>query len=234
LNNFPDVRCTLLYGIRSRDDILFHDELQALQAAWPERLQVHYVCSEPDPGWRGPAGLLSAERIRELTGDLSEKTFFVSGPGEMYDYLDGEMEQLNLSPGRVRKEVRGETTDVSRRPDFPKELAGRVFSVTVGWGDGSVRLPARSMETVLVAMERGALAPPAACRSGECGYCRSRLISGEVYVIAETDGRRQADRSFGYFHPCSSYPLSDLQIDVPSNPVQAEDGTAECCTATRR
>lgn len=232
--NFPEVRCTLLYGARGPADLLFRDELDALQAGDPGRFRVLYVCSEPEAGWQGPTGLLSAELIRTLVGDLSGKTVFVSGSAEMHEFLDGELPKLSLPPGRVRREVRGEVADVTRRPDFPRELAGRVFELTVRLGDLCVRLPARADETVLVALERGALTPPAACRSGQCGCCRSRLLRGEVYVITETDGRRQADPGLGYVHPCSSYPLSDLEIEVPANPAQAQEPTAVAEDGARR
>ena len=29
------------------------------------------------------------------------------------------------------------------------------------------------------------------------------------------DGRRAADKKLGYIHPCSAYPLSDLEIETP-------------------
>jgi hypothetical protein len=41
------------------------------------------------------------------------------------------------------------------------------------------------------------------------------LVSGDVYVIPDNDGRRGADKHFGYIHPCASYPLTDLEIVVP-------------------
>jgi ferredoxin len=57
--------------------------------------------------------------------------------------------------------------------------------------------------------------PPSECRSGECGVCRSLLVDGDVYVGPESDGRRAADRRFGYIHPCASYPITDLEVTVP-------------------
>jgi ferredoxin-NADP reductase len=232
--NFPEVRCTLLYGVRGPADLLFRDELEALQSAEAGRFRAYTVCSEPDAQWRGPTGLLNAALIRELAGDLSGKTIFVSGSAEMHEFLDAELPKLGLAPGRVRREVRGELADVTLRPDFPRALADRVFSLTVRRADGCLRLPARADETVLVALERGALTPPAACRSGQCGFCRSRLFCGEVYVVAETDGRRQADLALGYIHPCSAYPLSDLEIEVPANPAQAEEPAAVLHDGARR
>lgn len=30
------------------------------------------------------------------------------------------------------------------------------------------------------------------------------------------DGRREADKKFGYIHPCVTFPLSDLTMEVPT------------------
>jgi ferredoxin len=65
-------------------------------------------------------------------------------------------------------------------------------------------------------MERAGIKAPSRCRSGECGWCRSRLLSGQVFIPEKTDGRRAADVQFGYIHPCSSFPASDVVLDVPA------------------
>ena len=51
---------------------------------------------------------------------------------------------------------------------------------------------------------------------GQCGWCHSRLVSGEVFIPDEADGRREADKKFGWIHPCCTYPLSDIELDVPA------------------
>ncbi|MBQ2178555.1 MAG: hypothetical protein II451_05445 [Oscillospiraceae bacterium] len=52
-------------------------------------------------------------------------------------------------------------------------------------------------------------------RAGECGFCRSQLLSGEIFVSPISDGRRMMDKEMGWFHPCSSWPLTDLKIKIP-------------------
>ena len=42
-------------------------------------------------------------------------------------------------------------------------------------------------------------------------------VEGRVYVPEKTDGRRAADIEFNYIHPCSSFPMSDVIIDVPAS-----------------
>jgi len=142
-------------------------------------------------------------------------SFFVCGPEMMYRFLEGELTKLDLPRRRVRREVWGELTDVASQPGFPSEAVGRIFQIKVKMNGFSTEIPAWATETVLVAMERANLASPSLCRSGECGYCRSLLLGGEVFVAPDSDDRRAADQKLGYIHPCSAYPLSDLEIETP-------------------
>ncbi|MEG1417718.1 MAG: 2Fe-2S iron-sulfur cluster-binding protein, partial [Oscillospiraceae bacterium] len=76
-------------------------------------------------------------------------------------------------------------------------------------------ISARSDEPIIVAIERAGIKSETNCRSGECGFCRSELLSGEIFVCPDGDGRRMADKQYGFFHPCSSYPVSDLSVKIP-------------------
>ena len=98
---------------------------------------------------------------------------------------------------------------------LPKEAEGKTFRVHVKMWDKEYDLDCRADESLLNAMERAGLPAPSDCRSGVCGWCRSRLVEGQVYVPAQVDGRRMADLQFGYVHPCCSFPLSDIYLDVP-------------------
>ncbi len=82
-------------------------------------------------------------------------------------------------------------------------------------GDGEkVTVPARCDEPLLVAIERAGIKAPSRCRSGECGWCRSRLVSGEVLAPGLTERRRLYDVVAGYIHPCCSFPCGDCVIAI--------------------
>ena len=76
-------------------------------------------------------------------------------------------------------------------------------------------IPAKANETLLTAMERAGLNAPNKCRAGGGGFCHSKWPSGSYPVADGCDGRREADRKFGFIHPCVSCPLEDVEIDVP-------------------
>jgi len=210
-----DMQMTLLYGTRFADDIIFGEQLKRLASRAPNRISVHTICSEPDDTWEGPKGFLSKELIKKLVENVSNKSFFISGPPDMYLFLEEQLKVFNLPKRRIRREAFGEVRGMETYPGFPKGLSGKTFKLTITMGGKTHEMPAKATESVLVAMEQARLEPPSKCRSGECGFCRSRLVSGEIFVRPQDDGRRFADRRFGYFHPCSSYPLSDLTIETP-------------------
>jgi len=214
VENNKNIRFTLIYGTRTPDDIIFGKELGELAKKAPEKIAVHVVCSEPDSCWNGPTGFLTAESIRNIAGDLSGKTVFICGPQLMYRMLDTELKAFGLPTKGIRREVMGETADVTVIPGYPKELSSKTFTITVRTKGAKKDIPALAAETVLVALERAKFAPPSQCRSGECGWCRTRLIMGDVFVNPENDGRRVADAAYGYFHPCSAYPVSDIEIEA--------------------
>jgi ferredoxin len=159
-------------------------------------------------------GLITAELI-ERHADVENSSFFVCGPEMMYRFREGELAKLDLPRRRVRREVWGELTDVVSQPGFPSEAVGRTFQMKVKMNGVSTEIPAQATETVLVAMERANLASPSLCRPGECGFCRSLLLGGDVFVAPDSDDRRAADKKLGYIHPCASYPISDLELETP-------------------
>ena len=82
-------------------------------------------------------------------------------------------------------------------------------------GAETYEIKANANEPVLVAIERAGIKAPSRCRAGECGWCRSKLLSGEVFVPADAEYRRWGDKEHGYIHPCCSFATSDLVIEVP-------------------
>jgi ferredoxin-NADP reductase len=210
-----DAELRLLYGSSDEDDIVFHRELTELEQKAPDKIRVVHVLSCEQVSLEGcERGFISADLIRKHA-DVENSSFFVCGPQAMYEFVEQELAKLDLPNRRIRREVYGELEDVTRSPGFPQEVADRTFRLKVHVGDITTEAPARAVEPVLVAMERANLAPPSECRSGECGFCRTLLVEGDVYISPKGDGRRGADRRLGYIHPCASYPITDLEVSVP-------------------
>jgi ferredoxin len=132
----------------------------------------------------------------------------------MYRFVDREVASLGLRRKWIRHELFGEYRNPDRDAEYPAGRGDR-FELTVFLCGEKRQMICSANDSLLVTMERGGLAVPAHCRSGTCGWCHSRLVSGDVYVPKTADGRRMADLEYGYIHPCCTFPLSDVVIDVP-------------------
>jgi len=208
-----DFSLTILYGSRTKDAILLSEELEAVaQRSGGKVKVVHVLSHEEADGCE--KGFLTAELIRKYAPE-SDYSVYVCGPKAMYAFLDQELPKLGLKARRIRKELPGEYGDPTGDAAYPKEAAGKTYQVTVLIRGESQTVPCRADQTLLDALEKAGIRAPSHCRSGECGWCHSRLVSGEVYIPEDTDGRRAADKKFGWVHPCCSYPLSDVTLDVP-------------------
>ena len=208
-----DFNLTILYGSRTKDAILLGEELDAVAAASGGKVKiVHVLSHEEAEGCE--KGFITAELIKKYApeGDYS---VYLCGPKAMYKFMDAELPKLGLKARRIRKELPGEYGDPTGDEQYPKEAAGKTYQITVLIRGESQTVTCRADQTLLDALEKAGIRAPSHCRSGECGWCHSRLVSGDVYIPEDTDGRRLADKKFGWVHPCCSYPVSDVTLDVP-------------------
>jgi len=210
-----DAKLTLLYGSSEEDDIIYYDEFKELEKKNPDKIKVVHVLSCEEVALEGSElGFLTSDIIEKYC-DVNNSSFFICGPQVMYNFVEKELEKFNLHHKRVRREAFGEIKEILNSPDFPQDVADKVFKIKTHIGSLVKEIPAKAIESVLVALERANLNPPSKCRSGECGFCRSLLISGDVYINPVSDWRKAGDKKFNYFHPCASYPITNLEIKIP-------------------
>ncbi len=213
-----DINLTIFYGSNKKEEIIFYDELSELQASFSNRIKVIHVLAEEELE-KYEHGFITVDLLKKYV-DLHNSSIFVCGPQAMYDHINRELESLEIRKKHIRREVFGEVQEVYSLNGYPAGTEDKTFKMLVHMGKRSVEIEASARESLLVALERAGLCPPSSCRSGSCGVCRSLLIKGEVFIPEDVDERRQADRKFGYIHPCISFPLENLEVVVPRRKVQ--------------
>ena len=210
-DGIEDFNLTIIYGSRNKDNILLKDELDAVEKRAAGKVKVVHVLSDEEAeGFEH--GFITADIIKKYaSGDYS---IFVCGPKAMYRFVQGEIFKLDIPERRVRFELSGEYGDPAQDATYPKDAAGKEFTITVHIRGEVKKVPVKAEQSLLRAMEAAGIRVPSDCRSGQCGWCHSLLLSGEVFIPAEADGRRIADKKFGWIHPCSTYALSDVEVEV--------------------
>jgi xylene monooxygenase electron transfer component len=90
-------------------------------------------------------------------------------------------------------------------------------------------LSCRSDQTLLDCCIQAGVPAPYNCRSGECGECRAKLMSGDVYEMPGADPAifTEAHRQAGQILLCMCFPRSGVAVDVP---LQAQETTIKPTT----
>ncbi len=209
-DGLEDMDLTILYGSRTESRILFKEELDEICKICPKVKVVHVLSDEIVEGYEH--GFIDAELISKYAD--GNTSIFVCGPDALYSFAEKELEKNGTDKKHARFELSGTTKSLRGLPGYPVKCLGKVFTLTVKLYAKTLKIPARAGEPLLVALERAGIPAPSHCRSGECGWCRSKLLCGSVFIPEKIDGRRKADRSFGYIHPCCAFPVSDVALEV--------------------
>lgn len=204
----------LLYGSRKADAILYKEAFDELEKLSDKIKVVHVLSDEDVEGYEH--GFVTADIITKYAPKDEPYSVFLCGPQAMYRFADKELEKLNLERKYIRHELFGEVHDPNTLEGYPGTDQETV-KITVNIRDTSKTVTGKATDTILQTLEKNGIAVPTRCRSGECGFCHSRLCSGKVYVPSSVDGRRLADLKYGYIHPCVTFPLSDIEIEVPAD-----------------
>ncbi len=91
------------YGSNSWDEIIFREEIAALQ----ERLDLTlvHVLTHPPAGWTGETGLIDATLLdRHLPQDRNSREYFICGSDPMMDAVESALGKLGVSLEHIHSE----------------------------------------------------------------------------------------------------------------------------------
>lgn len=213
------LNCRIIFGCLTEKDILFREELEELQKR-RSNIKVEFVLSDPEPEWKGECGFITKDKILDNIGSTDKKFFYIVGNLPMYQFIQGELEALGVPKHRILFELYGVPDDITLVMGWPKEIdANKRVNITVDYirqGRKEQKVfEASCIEPLLNSIERtkelGFLID-SGCRSGACALCRTKIISGKVFVPPEVT-IREVDTEYGYIHSCISYPITDIHLD---------------------
>ncbi len=209
---------TLVYGNRSRNSIIFFEELEALKNKYIERLNFINILSRERTDAPINFGRITQEKLIELS-KLVDYTatdeIFICGPEEMIFAVKAFLEQKGINnkkihfelftvPGEKRSTVttKQSTVDSGPKSKITVKLDGRSFDFDLSLNNDTPILDA--------ALKQGADLP-FACKGGVCCTCKARLIEGEVTMDVHW-GLEDEEVEQGYILTCQSHPKTERVI----------------------
>ena len=152
---------------------------------------------------------------------VKDKFFYIVGNRAMYSFIKEQLNELNIPQFRTIFELYGVSDDVTEELGWPKGItASKKVKVKIDFIQQGKKIhetiEVLCTEPLLNSLEREkrlGLNINTGCRSGACALCRTKLNSGKVFMLPDVK-MREIDQEFGFIHPCVSYPLTDIHLDL--------------------
>jgi ring-1,2-phenylacetyl-CoA epoxidase subunit PaaE len=225
----PKSECILLYGNRSKEDIIFHQELQDLETHYQGQLKVYFTLSKvkskgitswfksKSPEWDGMVGRIDGEKILMIIGEHSKKElpaeFYVCGPGEMIPGVMDVLKKNGISEGKMHAEY---FSNPDQEGSSTHKNDKSVHEVRVTLDGKMTSSEMLGEETVLDHFIKKGIDPPHSCTSGACSSCMAKLLSGKVDMDA-CFALDQAEIDAGYILTCQAHPVTpevEITFDI--------------------
>jgi ferredoxin len=132
------------------------------------------------------------------------------GPDGFMDVIKGILRVLDFDLANLHSEsFGGLRTAKARRPQPKPEEQG----IAVRFARSGVAVQTDGKINLLELAEESDIDIEYACRSGSCGECRVKLLSGEVDAESD-DGLSEEEIAEGYVLTCVATPKGDVVLDV--------------------
>ena len=159
--------------------------------------------------WTGRRGRIDTALLRSVVLDAAAWRAHICGPPSMMDDVKAAFRSLGMPEDQVRTEAFGTVT----RDPLGKTPRSIQIAGTVNFQASDATAPISVDSTILDAAEELGVFIDNACRSGTCGSCRARLVSGRVSMAVQ-DGLTDHDRAEGYILTCQAKVRGEVVVDA--------------------
>lgn len=179
LSEEPNSKFILVYGNKSAEETIFHDQLHQLQEQYPERLYVHFVYSrmrEDDSIF----GRIDKAAINFVVNnkhqDKTFATYFLCGPEEMIQVVSETLQSKGVEKDNILFEIFTPSLDGANIV----EIQGGNTKVTVLVDNDESTFDMSKTETLLSGVLAAGIDAPYSCQGGICSSCMCRVTKGSA------------------------------------------------------
>lgn len=198
-----------LLGFRRPSDFIFGREIEALSAKH-DNLHVHVTMSQPgSESWSGHVGRIDKQFIAACVPEIESRRVHICGPAPMMAATKAAMLELGVAKENLKLEAFGTE---KRKPNTDADVSDALkFKVTFSSSSKSIEWT--GAKSILDGADDCGVEINNACRSGTCGSCRVKLVSGSVRMAVE-DSLTEADKAEGYILACQAKIQGDVKVEA--------------------
>lgn len=212
---------SLIYANHSFMKIIFREEIAVLERVFSNRFSAFHVLSDvsgmPEgftPFYSGRLSrLIAKKQIKQLMANIDLPTeFYLCGPLSFMEMLVETLSSMGISGESIHKEhffVPGSESTIDFDSLPPTE-------VIIRWRNQDRLVQVATGQSILDAALQCGLKLPHSCKEGQCGSCRSALVSGSVelrknHILTDSELRE------GQVLLCEGFPISSYVVIMPIN-----------------
>lgn len=194
----------LLYGNKSTEETIFHDELIALAEKYPNfYLKFVYSQSRADNALAGRIdGTMVNYVVKNQMKDTDFSHYYICGPEEMIHTVSDTLK----SNGAAEETIHFELFTSSSETNAAAAVTGKsTISVTVDDEDFTFEMDAS--ETILDAALKQKIDAPYSCQGGICSSCICRVTEGKA-IMEKNQILTDSELEEGMVLACQAHPTT--------------------------
>lgn len=133
----------------------------------------------------------------------------------LFIWADSNGHLSNVEPAQaVSQAIAAEPLAAKTASAAPVAVAAPAIPSLIKLKKTGQEINAESDRSILEALERSGVELDSSCRSGTCGTCKVKLVSGEVNYEADPDGLDEAEQEQGMVLTCIARPQGAVVLDL--------------------
>ncbi|WP_306567226.1 ferredoxin--NADP reductase [Flavobacterium lindanitolerans] len=212
LEKEPQSTFVLVYGNKSPEETIFHEELHNLQLQYTGRFFVYYLFSQAKAE-NALFGRIEKSAVNFILknkhASVEFDKFYLCGPEEMINTVNNVLKENNIKEKDIKFELFSASTKENK---ISESLEGHT-KVTVLVDDEETTFDMSQKMTLLDAALKQGIDAPYSCQGGICSSCIARIVSGSA-EMKKNSILTDREIAEGLTLTCQAHPTSaEIYID---------------------
>lgn len=204
-----------LFSFQSSADILFHGPLKNSAKRLRHFKSIITLTDNAPLFWLGKRGHINFQQLKKHAPHLQKSLIFLCGPRTFMTDIRAALLKLGVPPEAIKTEDFNSFVhaNAQRLPTLSSRPAQSPLGYKITFSKSDKTAQSLPDETILECAERSGVAIEYSCRTGTCGTCITKLLSGTVRMPI-ANALEPDEIANNYVLACQAIPTSTVIVEA--------------------